>query len=59
MYIIYMNRQGQWVLRLRAKHLKKEMIFKKYIHALESAQMLQLNLNKFDRRGQVLIKKAG
>lgn len=58
MYIIYQNTDKQWVLRLRARSLKVEHIFEKYIDALDAAQMLQLNLNKYDRRGQVL-RKAG
>lgn len=58
MYIIYQQSNGQWVLRLRAKHLVKLHYFNKYIDALDAAQLLQFRLNKYDRRGQILRKAA-
>lgn len=57
MYIIYQDLDQSWVLRLRAKRLKKEHKFNKYIDALDAVQLLQLNFNKYDRASRVLRRK--
>lgn len=56
MYLIYQAPSQRWILRLKSKRVIKVFTFSRYIDALDAVQTLQLHLNKYDRRGQVLRK---
>lgn len=56
MYLIYQAPSRRWVLRLKKCHVVRVFTFSRYIDALDAVQALQLHLNKYDRRGQVLRK---